>query len=90
MPPNLRLLLLALVILMVGLIVAKLIQKAVSKLLTRVEFDRAVERGGIKKALERSTFEPPNRPRPLPDACDPHAGPRPRARASMFLGGFVG
>jgi hypothetical protein len=48
------LLLLALVILIVGLIVAKLIQKAISKLLTRVGFDRAVERGGIKKALDRS------------------------------------
>jgi hypothetical protein len=48
------LLLLALVILVVGLIVAKLIQKAISKLLTRVGFDRAVERGGIKKALDRS------------------------------------
>ena len=51
------LLLLALVILIVGLIVAKMIQKAISKLLTRVGFDRAVERGGIKKALERSKFD---------------------------------
>ncbi|MEF2978139.1 mechanosensitive ion channel family protein [Subtercola sp. YIM 133946] len=51
------LLLLALVILIVGLIVAKLIQKALSKLLTRVGFDRAVERGGIQKALERSKFD---------------------------------
>jgi hypothetical protein len=51
------LLLLALVILIVGLIVAKVIQKALSKLLTRVGFDRAVERGGIKKALERSKFD---------------------------------
>ncbi|MCU1483242.1 MAG: Conserved helix repeat-containing protein [Subtercola sp.] len=51
------LLLLALVILIVGLIVAKVIQKAISKLLTRVGFDRAVERGGIKKALERSKFD---------------------------------
>ncbi|MEF2977090.1 mechanosensitive ion channel family protein [Subtercola sp. YIM 133946] len=51
------LLLLALVILIVGLIVAKVIQKAISKLLTRVGFDRAVERGGIKRALERSKFD---------------------------------
>src|ERR1700712_4720932 len=51
------LLVLALVILIVGLIVAKVIQKAISKILTRVGFGRAVERGGIKKALERSKFD---------------------------------
>jgi hypothetical protein len=46
-----------LVILVVGLIVAKLIAKAVGKLLEKVGFDRAVERGGVKKALEKSKFD---------------------------------
>ena len=46
-----------LVILIVGIFIAKLIAKAVSKLLTRVGFDRLVERGGIKKALESSKFD---------------------------------
>jgi hypothetical protein len=49
--------LLFLVILIVGLIVAKLIEKALSKLLTKVGFDRAVERGGIKKALANSKLD---------------------------------
>src|SRR3954470_21968384 len=46
-----------LLILIVGLIVAKLIAKAVDKILERVGFDRAVERGGIKKALARSQYD---------------------------------
>lgn len=46
-----------LVILVIGLIVAKLIAKAIDKLLERVGFDRAVERGGIKKALSQSKFD---------------------------------
>ena len=46
-----------LAILIVGLLIAKAIAKAISKLLTRVGFDRAVERGGIKKALESSKFD---------------------------------
>src|SRR3979409_2331867 len=46
-----------LVILIVGLIVAKLIAKAVDKILERVGFDRAVERGGVKKALARSQYD---------------------------------
>ena len=45
------------VILVIGWIVAKLIGKAVDKILERVGFDRAVERGGIKKALERSKYD---------------------------------
>lgn len=49
--------LLFLVILIVGLIVAKLISKALDKLLERVGFDRLVERGGVKKALEKSKFD---------------------------------
>jgi hypothetical protein len=46
-----------LVILIVGWIVAKLIAKAVDKILERVGFDRAVERGGIRRAMERSQYD---------------------------------
>ncbi|MET4783681.1 hypothetical protein [Glaciihabitans sp. UYNi722] len=50
--------LLFLLILIVGLIVAKLISKGLEKLLERVGFDRLVERGGIKKALANSKLDP--------------------------------
>lgn len=50
-------LLLALVILIVGLIIAKLISKAVDVLLERVGFDRLGERGGVKQALARSNLD---------------------------------
>ncbi len=46
-----------LLILVIGLIVAKLISKAVSGLLEKVGFDRAVERGGVKRALAQSTLD---------------------------------
>ena len=46
-----------LVILVIGWIIAKLIGKAVDKILERVGFDRAVERGGVKKALEQSKYD---------------------------------
>lgn len=46
-----------LIILIIGYIVAKLIAKAVGAILERVGFDKAVERGGVKKALERSKFD---------------------------------
>jgi hypothetical protein len=46
-----------LAILIIGLIVAKLISKAVDKILERVGFDRAVERGGLKRALARSQYD---------------------------------
>lgn len=49
--------LLFLLILVVGLIVAKLIEKGLSRLLSKVGFDRAVERGGIKKALSNSKLD---------------------------------
>lgn len=49
--------LLFLLILIVGLIVAKLLSKGVEKLLERVGFDRLVERGGIKKALAGSKLD---------------------------------
>lgn len=46
-----------LLILIIGLIVAKVIAKAIDKLLEKVGFDRAVERGGVKKALAKSKFD---------------------------------
>src|SRR4051794_4819807 len=46
-----------LLILIIGWFVAKAIGKAVDKILERVGFDRAVERGGIKKALARSQYD---------------------------------
>ena len=46
-----------LLILVIGLIVAKLISKALSGLLEKIGFDRAVERGGVKKALAQSTLD---------------------------------
>ncbi|MEO8330698.1 MAG: hypothetical protein ABI586_11875, partial [Candidatus Nanopelagicales bacterium] len=46
-----------LVILIVGIIIAKLIAKATDAVLERVGFDRAVERGGVKTALERSKYD---------------------------------
>ena len=48
----------ALVILIIGLIVAKVVASLANKVLERVGFDRAVERGGIKRALERSKYDP--------------------------------
>ena len=46
-----------LAILIIGIIIAKVIAKVVSKLLVRVGFDKVVERGGVKKALESSQFD---------------------------------
>ncbi|MHA7294371.1 mechanosensitive ion channel family protein [Arthrobacter sp. HLT1-21] len=51
------LLLLFLVILIVGLLIAKAISKALSKVLEKVGFDRLVERGGVKKALDKSSLD---------------------------------
>jgi len=50
-------LLLFLLILLIGLIVAKALSKAVDKILEKVGFDRAVERGGIKRALASSKYD---------------------------------
>jgi hypothetical protein len=47
-----------LVILFVGWLVAKLIAKAANVALERMGFDRAVERGGIKRAMEESQYDP--------------------------------
>lgn len=46
-----------LVILVVGYFIAKLVAKLVDKGLEKAGFDRAVERGGIKKALASSSFD---------------------------------
>jgi hypothetical protein len=46
-----------LIILLIGYVVARLIAKAVAAVLERVGFDRAVERGGVKKALSRSQYD---------------------------------
>lgn len=48
----------ALFILIVGYFVAKLISRVIRRILERVGFDRAVERGGIRQALARSKYEP--------------------------------
>ena len=50
-------LLLFLVILVVGLLIAKAISKALNALLERVGFDRAVERGGVKRAMAQSKMD---------------------------------
>ena len=46
-----------LLILVIGLLIAKAVGKALSALLEKAGFDRAVERGGIKSALEKSKFD---------------------------------
>lgn len=50
-------LLLFLIILVIGYFIAKALEKLLDKILEKVGFDRAVERGGIKKALENSSFD---------------------------------
>jgi hypothetical protein len=51
-------LLAALVILLVGYIVAKAVAGILNKVLERVGFDRVVERGGVRQALARSKYDP--------------------------------
>jgi Conserved TM helix len=46
-----------LVILFIGWLVAKAVEKILDKILERVGFDRWVERGGIKRALANSTYD---------------------------------
>lgn len=46
-----------LVILIVGYLVAKAVAKIADKVLEKVGFDKAVERGGIKQALSRSQYD---------------------------------
>ncbi|MEO7628702.1 MAG: hypothetical protein ABIS91_20750 [Nocardioides sp.] len=50
-------LLLFLLVLVIGLLVAKAVAKALNALLERVGFDRAVERGGVKKAMANSKMD---------------------------------
>jgi hypothetical protein len=46
-----------LLILIIGYFIAKALQKIVNKVLEKVGFDNAVERGGIKKALATSQYD---------------------------------
>lgn len=46
-----------LAVLIVGYFVAKAIGKIFDKVLERVGFDRAVERGGVKQALAKSKYD---------------------------------
>ena len=50
-------LVLFLVILIIGVIIAKVLAKAANAVLERVGFDRAIERGGIGRALEKSKYD---------------------------------
>ena len=45
------------VILVIGWIIAKVVAKIVNAVLERVGFDKAVERGGVNQALERSRYD---------------------------------
>ncbi|MQA83754.1 MAG: hypothetical protein GEV03_03725 [Streptosporangiales bacterium] len=46
-----------LVILVIGWIVARVLQKVIDVVLGRIGFNRAVERGGLGRALERSKYD---------------------------------
>jgi hypothetical protein len=46
-----------LLILIIGYIIAKIIAKIVAKVLQKVGFDKAVEKGGVKKALDKSEYD---------------------------------
>ncbi|ADB31057.1 Conserved TM helix repeat-containing protein [Kribbella flavida DSM 17836] len=46
-----------LLILLIGWIIAKVVSKLVDKVLTRVGFDRVVERGGVKKMMAKSEYD---------------------------------
>jgi hypothetical protein len=50
--------LLFLVILLVGWLIAKLLEKAVDALLEKLGFDRLVERGGLGRAMGNSGYDP--------------------------------
>ena len=50
-------LLLAAIILVVGYFIAKLLCRALSAVLRKVGFDRLVERGGVKRVLERTKYD---------------------------------
>jgi hypothetical protein len=46
-----------LLILIVGILVAKLVQKIITKVLQKAGFDKVVERGGVKQALSKSKYD---------------------------------
>ena len=46
-----------LLILIIGIFVAKLVEKILKKVLQKVGFDRLVERGGIKQAMSKSKYD---------------------------------
>lgn len=46
-----------LLILLVGYFIIKVLAKAVDKALERVGFDRAVERGGVARAMSKSQYD---------------------------------
>jgi hypothetical protein len=46
-----------LAILVIGYLVARLVRGVISKVLTRLGFDRVVERGGISRALARTDYD---------------------------------
>ncbi|MBW3601994.1 MAG: hypothetical protein KY434_04745 [Actinobacteria bacterium] len=46
------------VILVVGYLAARLISRLTARLLERVGFDRAVERGGVRRALQNTQYDP--------------------------------
>jgi len=48
----------ALLIIVAGYLIAKVVAGVLNKVLERVGFDRAIERGGIKQALARSRYDP--------------------------------
>lgn len=47
-----------LLILLIGWLIAKALRKLVDVVLTRLHFDRAMERGGIQQAMEGSKYDP--------------------------------
>ncbi|MGB9376139.1 MAG: hypothetical protein WCB04_01355, partial [Mycobacteriales bacterium] len=51
-------LLLFAVILVLGYLVARMVARIANRVLIRVGFDRAAERGGVTRALARSRYEP--------------------------------
>ncbi len=46
-----------LIIVIIGYFIAKLIMKVLTKILQKVGFDDLVERGGVKKALDKSEYD---------------------------------
>jgi 8-oxo-dGTP pyrophosphatase MutT (NUDIX family) len=58
-----------LAILIIGWFVAKAIAKLVDKVLTKVGFDRAIERGGVGRAMARTEYDPPRSSRRSCSGC---------------------